>query len=735
MKGKITLTDYFQCRVDSSLIEVKDDYYGGYVGMPGTTHPSGLGTVPEQQPTQQQPGRGLRVKISATHAGRLTHNYAMYLPAYMKDSVSSYTSDYPKPLLVHHDKHSDPIGRIVSAQYVDTSGLAKETLHDKMAFDVRGRKQGIITRKLIDDFVGGGLPWIKQASIVTDYLHRYVTDSDTFQGLGYIELIANVVDPDAIQKVLDGRYLTGSVSFDSDKALCSVCKKEWVSEGPCDHQPGRTYDEMLCYLIMGNMDFREYSFVNLPADSLSKVMEVLYNGVSDSIQLPNMDRALPMYDLRWGGNDNLIEEDKMKVADSTVRTEEQNIPASDATPVIPEVPVADAVEPILEAQPTPQAEDSTPAPELDRLSVLIDKLLTEQALTDEESEELYGLQAAELAVVTNKDGIVEDTKLSAEKRKSLSKSVFCGPNRSFPVPDGAHAVAARKLIDGYKGQGNKDNIVAAIDRKAKALGCAVENQDSNNTPVVPPVEEPVVTPVVDRVKELSDQLSSGLAPFVGAEVNEEALLKIADTVVASVKKLVGDELFSTYLINNGLAVDPKSEIQLLDDIVTLETLAGTLRDELSNVKEAYTDLRTDRALLEDQLIESKRALRAHRTDIVKSVKQSQKQVVTDEQLITMNDETLLQEYTNMTKAIDFSQLTGTLSDGMSRTPTGHIESPVGGVSSGTAIFKPEELKQMFSDMQEQWLMIRMSQGEQAANQFMAQWRKRMQNLLTKDTEN
>ena len=65
----------------------------------------------------------------------------------------------------------------------------------------------------------------------------------------------------------------------------------------------------------------------------------------------------------------------------------------------------------------------------------------------------------------------KDAKLSTAARKKLKSGTFCGPNRSFPVPDCAHVVAARRLIGRYKGGGSKERILACVSRKASALGC------------------------------------------------------------------------------------------------------------------------------------------------------------------------------------------------------------------------------------------------------------------------
>lgn len=56
----------------------------------------------------------------------------------------------------------------------------------------------------------------------------------------------------------------------------------------------------------------------------------------------------------------------------------------------------------------------------------------------------------------------------------MKKSTFCGPNRSFPVPDCQHVRVAKT----YLGRANfsaatKKRIAACINRKAKQMGCNV----------------------------------------------------------------------------------------------------------------------------------------------------------------------------------------------------------------------------------------------------------------------
>jgi len=69
------------------------------------------------------------------------------------------------------------------------------------------------------------------------------------------------------------------------------------------------------------------------------------------------------------------------------------------------------------------------------------------------------------------------SRLSSEERKNMKASTFCGPKRSFPVPDCDHVTAARRLIGRYKGEGSKESILACVDRKAKNMNCDTKKED------------------------------------------------------------------------------------------------------------------------------------------------------------------------------------------------------------------------------------------------------------------
>jgi len=68
-------------------------------------------------------------------------------------------------------------------------------------------------------------------------------------------------------------------------------------------------------------------------------------------------------------------------------------------------------------------------------------------------------------------------KLTTKDRKKLKSGTFCGPGRSFPVPDCKHVAAAKAYLSRSKFSAEtKKKIAACINRKAKALGCDVSKK-------------------------------------------------------------------------------------------------------------------------------------------------------------------------------------------------------------------------------------------------------------------
>lgn len=158
----------------------------------------------------------LIIEMAAIHEG-LTANYNFYSGEALAEAVTSWVSPYPKPILINHDTDVHPLGRVMAA--------------------------------------------------------RMDKESD---GTPFTRLQIAITDPEAIQRVLDQRYMTGSVGGSAKSAKCSICGTDWAeSKGPgapCKHQRGKVYNGKLACFELGGLGFREYSFVNVPADQRSMVL-------------------------------------------------------------------------------------------------------------------------------------------------------------------------------------------------------------------------------------------------------------------------------------------------------------------------------------------------------------------------------------------------------------------------------------------------------------------------------
>jgi hypothetical protein len=175
----------------------------------------------------------LVAQIDSIHEG-ITKNYNKYTAEELQKAVPSWLTPYPKPILLNHDLNSEPLGRMVNSEFI----LGPE-------------------------------------------------------GVGFIRLRANIADPLAASKVIDGRYLTGSVGGIPKAAICSVCYTDIIAasrEGDrCGHMRGDIYEEKVCVYEHRDIEFHEYSFVNVPGDSESKVHSHVGESAASEMALYDVD--------------------------------------------------------------------------------------------------------------------------------------------------------------------------------------------------------------------------------------------------------------------------------------------------------------------------------------------------------------------------------------------------------------------------------------------------------------
>ena len=210
----------------------------------------------ECQDAKSESGHSLLVTVASSHAGRINGNFKFYRPDRMQDSVHTWkgVGGTQRPVLMHHDSGSDSLGRVAKARYVDLSYKfvgSKPEVKNTLFYD---------SKKKMDLY--------KSVNWIVDNLHGV----DDYSGLGFIELGLNITNPDAIGKIQRGEYATVSVGFTTNQAICSACHTDWSQDDKCEHRPGDMVDGRRMFLIAGDFDYEEVSFVNFPADPYAKVL-------------------------------------------------------------------------------------------------------------------------------------------------------------------------------------------------------------------------------------------------------------------------------------------------------------------------------------------------------------------------------------------------------------------------------------------------------------------------------
>lgn len=218
--------------------------------------------------------KGLVVTIDVSHSGRRINNRIYPRKGQKQVGVRSATHPFPKPLLKYHPSgggifggaasadDQDAIGRFAKARYID--------LGDEISgfFPRPGDLKDLLAAFDADDH-----------QKAFDLLQkRKLLVNDKWPGVGKIQADVRVLDEEAIEKFLDGRYITVSAGSSTNRFLCTTCWSDWAKGDWCDHSPGRSYEidgeDRLCLGYTGDFVIRELSVVNTPADDLAQVVTV-----------------------------------------------------------------------------------------------------------------------------------------------------------------------------------------------------------------------------------------------------------------------------------------------------------------------------------------------------------------------------------------------------------------------------------------------------------------------------
>jgi len=545
--------------------------------------------------------KGLRIIMEATHAGLLNLNDRLYIPSRMAEGVSTFrTGEKPTKIIKHHDLHSDPVGVIRGARFVPT---VPDELEDNPD---------------VQNLMSSSAPIKTQLKSIRNLWRAGVFHQDGWRGLGYIQLIGDVYDTTTIDQVNNGLFDAVSTNFQSPGAThCLICAQNWATDGFCEHDWGEMYTEedddedgfkFPAIAIPGVHQYLETSFTAFEADKLATV-EVVDRTNTDNnktIFLPDnfnwegnlADSTEPIYEFRDFEEDkmanpvkgkNTLSDAEQKVFDviKKLRSDTKDAILNDFAKKISAMYDKNNH---LPYQTDAELDDETAI-----LYTLEDLETADQTIDDAKIEEIENLYQEEFQKMSEEDLLtdeqLEDAKLSTKKRKSLPKTVFCGPNRSFPISDCAHAIAAKRLIGRYQGPGNKADILAGINRRATALGCSNSN---DNVDPKPSIEVAKLVPgTKDSLKDIKDNDLQSLHLAIEVELvkrgkkmayecKECALsddkLKLAVEELAGVQSIVHEHEDTLIILRNELARTQVEYVDLVDQQVELS--ASVFADKL-----------------------------------------------------------------------------------------------------------------------------------------------------------
>ena len=613
------------------------------------------GVIPPA-PVQSLPsdnGNGVYAKIAATHAGIITLNNGMYLPDRMKDGVGTFTQNYGKPMLVHHDQDKDAIGRVVAARYVDTSNSIRDKLAKVMITDSVGKEVGYLSATHIADFVSGNMTDEMKFNTAVALMSDSVTDDMDYAGLGYAEVIAYISDMDAAQKFEDGRYLTVSIGVMTDKAICSICKQDLVKDGPCEHIPGREYDGRKAFLVTGNLHYEELSAVNVPADPHASVISLSRNGFTDSLQVEN-DKDGSFCTGIFCFTDSCSFEQKEKNMKKSDKHDEQKFDLAS----------------LLKAE-SVSAEDKA-----NSFAALI------AAIKD-------GVEAEKITVEDM--AAIEATDLSV-----LPSVAFCDAHGLLPVHDDAFAFASRVLVDALEDEELKAELVATIETKAEvrnSVADAKENEaaegkkDKEENKEGEKKEDEEGTSEENKDSRSTISVMHNILGLLAEDIHwgdkdlTEEELGMLTSILTRLAPMAAEDSIDGILTDANIVLPSVAERD--KKIINLEAQNADISDKLSKVAKEYAQLFDEVKVVTKRYVDEKMASRKAHEEHLQVLRALDGKVEEETDFSLMTDSAIKNEISRYTESVDMKKIVAKLSDGMSRVPSGSVDDPTATEDSGS----------------------------------------------------
>jgi len=183
--------------------------------------------------------------------------------------------------------------------------------------------------------------------------------------------------------------------------------------------------------------------------------------------------------------------------------------------------------------------------------------------------------------------ITFDKALTAGERERLKESVFCGPERSYPVPDKNHAVAALSRAKQFASDELYKKIKSCVCKKAIASGWELPSCSEDSWS-----------------DELTQEALDKEALIMGWETEEESSLKKShDEALARIAELEKslDKVLTSFAKTTDGKILEKDEVRLADKIEWFDTISSTEGIKKDSVKEIKTVIENPSASSSDDV--------------------------------------------------------------------------------------------------------------------------------------
>ena len=429
--------------------------------------------------------RGLQLDFNLSSAGRVI-NMRVYKPKTQRDGANTWVTPYPRPIIRNHDDREDPLGRITN--------VVARSLDDVAIPFLPTQQDYFALKRVLED----GDPQ-KMYRALKKY--RLLERAD-WPGVQELIATARIYDQEAIEKFLDGRYLTFSAQASTNSLKCGVCGSDWYTGDICDHRPGEyTKDGDIGIFIPDQYRGVEASVLSNPANIFSVVRNMNIVSLKDS-KIPEniIEECFPVSlqdkistTLEFNLEDVMPETDKKE--DGQEVKQESEVTLKDADSLINKI--ADAVL----AKLAPKAEEKSKETEeaipwglLDALYAVEVGVLPKQrtGISDEayigldKTIPIETIDAAEIA-----KGLVEKAKLSDNQKKEFLVLVDKRID-SIKIADNKQLVSLRedyrnalKQVDDLKAEnsGLKDQLISLQEKLEKLDKEKTVEQNTNKVTI------------------------------------------------------------------------------------------------------------------------------------------------------------------------------------------------------------------------------------------------------------